>query len=136
MICANCPKETTDPANCYEDEGFLRIDGIGEWVCSEVCEAVALAATNNGETDMSKSKYQTSQAEDLYSHTPDEEAGSSSCGNGWIGLYRAAGDGGHTILLEETDGSVLIFKGITEAVWEEQAKAYNDLMWDQDLWGE
>ncbi len=41
MMCANCPKETTDPANCYEDEGFLRIDGIGEWVCSEECELEA-----------------------------------------------------------------------------------------------
>ena len=46
MKCANCPKETTDPANCYEDEGFLRIDGIGEWVCSEECEEITLAATN------------------------------------------------------------------------------------------
>ncbi|MFF4245199.1 hypothetical protein ACFYY2_12080 [Streptomyces sp. NPDC001822] len=52
------------------------------------------------------SKFQSSEAEELYFHRPEDEVGDSSDGPAWYGLYQLEA----AILTEDADGSVYMHK--------------------------
>jgi len=51
-------------------------------------------------------KFQSREAEELYYHQPEDEAGDSSMGPAWHGLYQLEA----VILTEDSDGSVYMHK--------------------------
>jgi hypothetical protein len=57
------------------------------------------------------SKFETSEAEDLYFHQPEQEAGDSVSGAAWFGLYQLEA----VILTEDSQGNVWMSKYATSA---------------------
>ncbi|MFD4646353.1 hypothetical protein ACFRJ3_35010 [Streptomyces sp. NPDC056696] len=56
-------------------------------------------------------KFQSKEAEDLYYHQPEDEAGDSSEGPAWFGLYQLEA----VILTEDSDGFVWMRRYATTA---------------------